>query len=199
MSDITKRALRDALGRELKTKTFDKITVRDITEACGVSRMTFYYHFSDIYDLLEYGMRQILCDIDDAHRDATVGEKFVIMLQMIRDNHKTVMELRASRGWPDIEKAVYKIADEVVTSLFSGSRNPERISEREQRFDGAFLKYGIVGSILDWIDDDMREDPGEIVQMLSSFSVGSLDFYSVLDLRQDKITRVSQRSARSAR
>lgn len=32
MSEITKRALRDSLRKELETKPFDKITVRDITE-----------------------------------------------------------------------------------------------------------------------------------------------------------------------
>ena len=38
----------------LKKKPFDKITIADLTEDCGISRMAFYYHFKDIYDLVEW-------------------------------------------------------------------------------------------------------------------------------------------------
>ena len=33
---------------------FDKLTVRDITDAAGVSRSTFYLYFKDKYDVIEY-------------------------------------------------------------------------------------------------------------------------------------------------
>ena len=37
----------------LLQKPLNKITINDITEDCGVNRMTFYYHFKDIYDLVD--------------------------------------------------------------------------------------------------------------------------------------------------
>ena len=54
MSQITKRALAESLKKLLLEKPLDRITVSDITEDCGVSRMTFYYHFKDVYDLIEW-------------------------------------------------------------------------------------------------------------------------------------------------
>ena len=39
-------------------KDVDKITVKDLVEACGISRQTFYYHFRDIVDVLEWTARQ---------------------------------------------------------------------------------------------------------------------------------------------
>ena len=36
----------------METESFEKITVKDIVEDCGVNRQTFYYHFQDIYELL---------------------------------------------------------------------------------------------------------------------------------------------------
>lgn len=54
MSNITKQALEASLKRLLLQKPLTKITIADITEDCGVSRMTFYYHFQDIYDLVEW-------------------------------------------------------------------------------------------------------------------------------------------------
>ena len=34
----------------LRTKPIDKVTINDLTEHCDMSRMTFYYHFKNIYD-----------------------------------------------------------------------------------------------------------------------------------------------------
>ena len=54
MSQITKRALAASLKRLLAEKPLSKITISDITDDCGINRMTFYYHFQDIYDLIEW-------------------------------------------------------------------------------------------------------------------------------------------------
>ena len=54
MSNTTKIALEDSLKRLLLRKPLDKITITDITTDCGISRMAFYYHFKDIYDLVEW-------------------------------------------------------------------------------------------------------------------------------------------------
>ena len=51
MSQTTKWAMAMALKCIMTQKPLSKITIADITEACGINRMTFYYHFQDIYDL----------------------------------------------------------------------------------------------------------------------------------------------------
>ena len=54
MSEVTKRALEQSLKNLLLKKPLNKITINDIAEDCGINRMTFYYHFKDIYDLVEW-------------------------------------------------------------------------------------------------------------------------------------------------
>ena len=54
MSNITKKAMAQSLKKMLLVKDLDKITIIDITNACEINRQTFYYHFKDIYDLLEW-------------------------------------------------------------------------------------------------------------------------------------------------
>ena len=68
MSQVTKRALEASLKNLLLKKPLSKITINDITEDCGISRMTFYYHFKDIYDLVEWSC------LEDAKR-ALEGKK----------------------------------------------------------------------------------------------------------------------------
>ena len=61
MTNATKLALgSNPMKHLLLKKPLDKITINDLTTDCGISRMTFYYHFKDIYDLVEW------CCLEDA-------------------------------------------------------------------------------------------------------------------------------------
>lgn len=53
-SNITKRALAAALKELMEIKPFSKISVSDICEACDMNRKSFYYHFQDKYDLVNW-------------------------------------------------------------------------------------------------------------------------------------------------
>ena len=53
-SNITKRALAQAMKGLMAKQPFSKISVGDICEACGMNRKSFYYHFRDKYDLVNW-------------------------------------------------------------------------------------------------------------------------------------------------
>ena len=53
-SSITKNALADALKGLMMEKNFEKISVSDICDRCNMNRKSFYYHFKDKYDLLNW-------------------------------------------------------------------------------------------------------------------------------------------------
>lgn len=50
----TKKAIAGALKELMEEKPISKITVGDIADRCGINRQTFYYHFQDIPDLVEW-------------------------------------------------------------------------------------------------------------------------------------------------
>ena len=53
MPNRTKEMLAESLMKLLARRTLDKITIQDIVDDCGYNRQTFYYHFHDIYDLID--------------------------------------------------------------------------------------------------------------------------------------------------
>ena len=67
-ANTTKLALEASLKKLMQHKKIDKITINDLTTDCGISRMSFYYHFKDIYELVEW-----IC-IEDGRR-ALQGKK----------------------------------------------------------------------------------------------------------------------------
>ena len=53
-SNITKRALATSLKELMMEQPFDKINVAQICERCNMNRKSFYYHFKDKYDLVNW-------------------------------------------------------------------------------------------------------------------------------------------------
>ena len=105
MSQTTKRALEASLKKLLLQKPLNKITINDITEDCGISRMTFYYHFKDIYDLVEWAC------VEDAAR-ALEGKKtyntwqegFLNIFHAVLENKPFIMNVYHSVSRERIEQ-----------------------------------------------------------------------------------------------
>ena len=62
ISLTTKRALAAALKDAMARKPLQKITVTELIQAADVNRKTFYYHFSDIYELLKWTLEEEALD-----------------------------------------------------------------------------------------------------------------------------------------
>ena len=58
MSGFTKEIIAKTFTELLDEKPMSKITVKDIVERCGVNRNTFYYHFKDIPDVVEFILKK---------------------------------------------------------------------------------------------------------------------------------------------
>ena len=61
-----KNVIADTFFTMVKQKGIDKITVKDLVETCHISRQTFYYHFQDILDVIEWSARQAIQKALDA-------------------------------------------------------------------------------------------------------------------------------------
>lgn len=59
-SDRTKWNIVDALEHVLAEKAFCKISVTDITDYCHIARQTFYNHFLDKYDVIDWVYAQLI-------------------------------------------------------------------------------------------------------------------------------------------
>ena len=102
MSNITKRALEDSLKHILLKKPVNKITINDITEDCGVNRATFYYHFQDIYALIEWSCEE---DSRKALSDNTTYDTwqqgFLNILHAVEDNKPFIINVQPCQPGTD--------------------------------------------------------------------------------------------------
>ena len=93
MSNITKIAMAQSLKRMLLIKDLDKITISDITNDCGINRQTFYYHFKDIYDLLEWIFaNEVVKKIEKETTIKNWQENFKYVLDYMLENKKFIIK-----------------------------------------------------------------------------------------------------------
>ena len=168
MSNTTKRALEVSLKKLLLQKPLDKITIQDLTTDCGISRMAFYYHFKDIYDLVEWAC------VEDGKR-ALQGKRtydswqegLEQIFEAVLENKPFIMNVYRSVSKEQIENYLYKLTYDLIEGVVEEQSQESSLSEEDRRFITDFYKYGFVGVMLDWIKDGMQEDYSMIVKKMS--------------------------------
>lgn len=183
MSQTTKRALEESLKRMLLKKPLDKITISDIAEDCGINRMTFYYHFKDIYDLVEWSC------VEDAAK-ALNGKKtyetwqqgFLQIFQAVLENRPFILNVYHSVSREQVETYLYTLTYDLLIGVIEEKAAGRNVSDSDKKFIADFYKFAFVGLMLDWIKNGMKEDPRTIIDRLSVLIHGditrALDKYS---------------------
>ena len=175
MSQTTKRALEASLKKLLLQKPLNKITINDITEDCGVNRMTFYYHFKDIYDLVDWIM------VEDAAK-ALEGRQsfenwtdaFLDILHQVQDNKVLVMNVYRSVSREQLEQYLYKLLDSMLRDFVDRSAQGFTVQDSDKQFIIDFYKYALVGVVLEWIRRDMKTEPAVMVERMGRMLQGDL-------------------------
>ena len=168
MSNRTKQDLEASLKKFLLQKPLDKITINDLTTDCGISRMAFYYHFKDIYDLTEW-----VC-LEDASR-ALQGKKtyeswqegLSQIFEAVLENKPFIMNVYHSVSREQIENYLFRLTYDLIAGVVEEKSAGLAINEKDKAFIANFYKYGFVGVMLDWIKQGMKADYEEIVEKMS--------------------------------
>ena len=175
MSQITKRALEQSLKNLLLKKPLTKITVSDIAEDCGINRMTFYYHFKDIYDLVEWSC------LEDA-RQALAEKKtydtwqqgFLQIFEAVRKNKPFIMNVYRCVHREQVERYLSPLVDSLLLDIIEKAAAESALRDEDKQFIAQVYSYIFIGLMLDWIRDDMREEPEKIVERLAKLIRGSM-------------------------
>lgn len=176
MSDITKKALVNSFKSLLKEKPFSKITISDITNDCGINRMTFYYHFKDIYDLIEWTCE---CDakkiLEGKKSYNTWQEGFSELLNHVKENKSYVLGLYHSISREQIENYLHKVTYFLILNVVKEKAQNYDIKETDMDFIANFYKFAFVGLVLDWVQSDMELDTHELISKVDALISGTIE------------------------
>ena len=163
-SNITKRALAQALRQLMAEIPFDKITISLICEKCGMNRKSFYYHFQDKYALLHWIFDSDFIQLC-ARKEYRDGYEFLLALcSYLYDDR--IFYRRAVRIWGQnsfvmhMHEMLIPVVQDYLTPLLGpGPHSDFRVN---------FFTDGFVCAILRWITDRNCVEPAVLVAQLRS-------------------------------
>ena len=176
-STITKRAIAASLKELTKRKAFDKITIHEITEFCGLNRQTFYYHFKDKYELVDWiyyneTISIIMQDLTYENWD----QKVLLMLKNMKQDkyfYESTLKLSVESGFRNY---LFRIATELFMDIVGRIELNTDYLENEKTFISEFYAFGIVEVIISWAQHGMRETPEYITKQLVNVAQGTKKF-----------------------
>lgn len=169
----TKTQIALSLKRQMARKPLNKITIKDIVDDCGVNRQTFYYHFEDIYDCLEWMYHKESLRIVEEHKDLEHWQEGVYaILQYIQDNSVECLNALHSMGQEQLRHFFYEDFFYLYSGLFKSISTG--IDENFLDFTANVFVYGAAGYILHWLESGMKETPEQIVQWLTILLDGNV-------------------------
>lgn len=133
-----------------KTKHIDKITVKDLVEACGISRQAFYYHFQDILEVMEWSVRQILQRALQSSLCAQNAEKMIEeFIRVAVEQHELLSRLLSSQRRAQVEYIFVEAMRSSIQQMIHTKRPDLALNHQELNVALNFYAYGIAGAVFE--------------------------------------------------
>lgn len=159
MSNLTTNAIKEAFFELLAKKSIDQITIKDITSRCGVSRNTFYYHYSDITALLEEIMMGMVDELIKKYPTVdSLGQGVEVAIEFVLDNKNAVMHIYHSDQRAIYERCLMKLCRYVAQALVDSNLSADKINEEERDLLISYYKCTFFGFVMDWCEGGLKPD-----------------------------------------
>lgn len=176
MKDLTKNAIASAFKELLLEKKLTKITIKDITERTGINRQTFYYHFRDIIDLVEWiCIHDVNEDFDKRNTFATWQESFLEIFSIMKREKPYILNIYRNVSLEILHPHLYNLVYPIIYKVVDECSRNFIVSEEDKKFLADFYKLAFVAIVEEWIFNGMEEKPELIIEKLGMLLKGTIE------------------------
>lgn len=165
---ITKQALANSLKKIMEEKSLSKISIKDIVEKCDMNRKSFYYHFKDKYDLVNWiYYTEFVTNIqeDDIESEWSMIEKICDFLYKNKSFYRNALQIRGQNSF-------YEYFGEVLTPIIS-IQFEEIFDEGDNKeFYINFFTDAIRTSITRWMLEGAEIPPNDFANLIKNAATG---------------------------
>lgn len=179
MAALTKMAIVKAFEELARVKNVDRITVKEITDKCQISRNTFYYHFKDIYDVLEEMLNQRVEQMIETlelnmQSGNSVQDTRRAGMRYILDNRELFFSLYQSAGVQEVKMYLDKSSSVLGHYLIDRLSEGMNVSERDKDLIISFYQYAHAGMMAEWLEKGMKDDLEERMNRMDVLFEGDI-------------------------
>ncbi|MDD4685744.1 MAG: TetR/AcrR family transcriptional regulator [Clostridia bacterium] len=171
---LTKKLLKETLLELLKEQPISKITVKELCKRADVNRATFYNHYYDIQNVLEHIEEEYCKFFKDGVIDAidtnNVSHFMLNALNEMKNDKSLSQILLCKNTKPSFIKKIINMAHDLIISHWSKLFKTEPKNKFEYAY--SFMTTGSMGVINAWINNNLKESPQEIADILQRITIG---------------------------
>lgn len=153
---LTQKALAESLKKLLNRKTLNKITVSDITNDCGMNRQTFYYHFHDVYELVDWIFAE---EMKRYAQEGFTPDNWRDVMTRLMDNfleeRHFIINVYNSLNRKELEKYMRVFVKPAVTDIVNEIARNYDVSAEDIDFLTSTLTASLTGIVAEWIGGGM--------------------------------------------
>lgn len=170
---MTKKLLSDSLIKLLNKKTLKKITVKDVVTECGLTRQTFYYHFQDMYELLDWTFSDIVKTALNGSEESDREESYKRLFIYIYENKSMFISTLKCIGRDHFENAIYSQLfrynkDYIIKLSFDTGKN---IPEKKIDLLADLQTISLISFLVNWLNDNKKQDFRELNELIKMFDL----------------------------
>ncbi|MBD7910576.1 TetR-like C-terminal domain-containing protein [Clostridium sp. HBUAS56017] len=159
----------------MKENLISKITVKMVTDTCGVSRHTFYNHFHDVYDLLEWIFEnEVIDELDECCNLSNWKNGVCLVLRYTLDNKSICINTCKSLGRELLEVFLQKTFHKVLIGVIAEITQNMDVDEKIKNQVATFFAYAITGEFLHWINSGLIEKKEDIADRIEIMLDGTI-------------------------
>ena len=168
MANFTRNMIIQIFLKQLESKSLDKITIKDIIEEAGINRNTFYYHFKDIYDLIDKIFEEELeKNLSEIEEESTFYDEYKKSAKLFLEHRKAIIHMEHSKSRDVVYNYVETITNDYVEKFVRRYAKDYDISEQGIQFITYFYSAAIYSNTIKWIQDGMSGYRDEFLEIIS--------------------------------
>ena len=176
MASFTKKAIVQTFLKLLDDRPLNQITVKDIVEACGINRNSFYYHFEDLPSLMEEILKDEADRIINEHASvSSLEDCLCVAIDFALKHKRAVMHPYGATNRALYEQYLDRVSQYVVSEYVNMKFKEIPADPADKELLIHFFKCILIGGALDWIADGMRYDIRQHVRRLCLLFDGTVE------------------------
>ena len=163
-SSLTKRALAQAIKELMNEKPLVKISIADIVDRCQMNRQSFYYHFRDKYDLVNWIFyTELITELQNSSNKDEF-EELKNICRYLYDNRAFYINALKFTG----QNSFYEYFGEVIYQLLKAAFNESFGNSDQSDFNAMFYADALRACIFRWLTSGAKMHPDEFVGKIRS-------------------------------
>ena len=112
--------------------------------------------------------------LDEKMTYETWQQGLLQIFEAVKENKPFILNVYRCVHREQVEKYLQPLVDQLILGVINEETGNMTIRDEDKQFIAQIYSYIFIGLMLDWIKDDMREDPQPLVDRLARLIKGSM-------------------------